>query len=335
MSRVKRSVNARKKRRDTPEDGEGLPWRCLSSLPQGQRGRAQADHIGIRDRRNRKRDFRRLMESSGSRGCPHQRTFLLAVHDGLKEAGVELDRKVLADMAVHDADTFRRFADRAREALAVGLSFSRHQAPPKGADPEWDGAFFSFHDQFHDRDADHKPPQRQAEDRAQAAPAPPRSRAAGPVRRRGRGSAGCGDAAGWQLWSASARPGAACREPRWRRTAGGRDRARIGDTGSRSTANGGRRIVRSRPPASAYICTASVTRGSVGNRAALRRCVRRRQRRIRRGSGRPVTARRPCAPAWARSSRSPVCARRPRPAARRDRGAGLHAGARWPRWQQI
>ncbi len=39
---------------------------------------------------------------------------------GLSEAGVELDRKILADMAVNDADTFRRFAERAREALAAG-----------------------------------------------------------------------------------------------------------------------------------------------------------------------------------------------------------------------
>ena len=39
---------------------------------------------------------------------------------GLQEAGVELDRKILADMAVNDPDTFRRFADRAREALAAG-----------------------------------------------------------------------------------------------------------------------------------------------------------------------------------------------------------------------
>ena len=37
---------------------------------------------------------------------------------GLRAAGIELDRKVLADIAVRDADTFRRFADRAREAAA-------------------------------------------------------------------------------------------------------------------------------------------------------------------------------------------------------------------------
>ena len=39
---------------------------------------------------------------------------------GLQQAGIELDRKMLADIAVRDADTFRRFADRAREALAAG-----------------------------------------------------------------------------------------------------------------------------------------------------------------------------------------------------------------------
>jgi large subunit ribosomal protein L20 len=39
---------------------------------------------------------------------------------GLQLAEVELDRKILADIAVRDADTFRRFADRAREALAAG-----------------------------------------------------------------------------------------------------------------------------------------------------------------------------------------------------------------------
>jgi len=38
---------------------------------------------------------------------------------GLKLAGIELDRKVLADIAVRDADSFRRFADHAREALAA------------------------------------------------------------------------------------------------------------------------------------------------------------------------------------------------------------------------
>jgi large subunit ribosomal protein L20 len=59
-----------------------------------------------RDRRTRKRDFRRLWiarinAASRQNGLPYSRFIY-----GLKEAGVELDRKILADLAVHDADTF-------------------------------------------------------------------------------------------------------------------------------------------------------------------------------------------------------------------------------------
>ena len=49
----------------------------------------------------------------------HDLSYSQFIH-GLELAGVELDRKILADIAVRDAETFRRFADRAREALAAG-----------------------------------------------------------------------------------------------------------------------------------------------------------------------------------------------------------------------
>jgi large subunit ribosomal protein L20 len=67
-----------------------------------------------RDRRNRKRDFRRLWiarinAASRQNGLSYSRF----VH-GLKQAGVELDRKVLADMAVHDETTFAQLVELAR-----------------------------------------------------------------------------------------------------------------------------------------------------------------------------------------------------------------------------
>jgi large subunit ribosomal protein L20 len=67
-----------------------------------------------RDRRNRKRDFRRLWISrinaaSRQSGLPYSHF----IH-GLKQAGVELDRKILADMAVHDQDTFAQLVELAR-----------------------------------------------------------------------------------------------------------------------------------------------------------------------------------------------------------------------------
>jgi large subunit ribosomal protein L20 len=67
-----------------------------------------------RDRRNRKRDFRRLWitrinAASRQNGMSYSRF----IH-GLKEAGIELDRKVLADLAVHDAKTFSQLVEAAK-----------------------------------------------------------------------------------------------------------------------------------------------------------------------------------------------------------------------------
>ena len=67
-----------------------------------------------RDRRNRKRDFRRLWiarinAASRLNGLPYSRL----IH-GLKEAGIELDRKILADLAVHDEATFGRIVEAAK-----------------------------------------------------------------------------------------------------------------------------------------------------------------------------------------------------------------------------
>jgi len=67
-----------------------------------------------RDRRSRKRDFRRLWiarinAASRLNGLSYSRLM-----HGLKEADVELDRKLLADLAVHDADTFSRLAETAK-----------------------------------------------------------------------------------------------------------------------------------------------------------------------------------------------------------------------------
>jgi large subunit ribosomal protein L20 len=80
----------------------------------------KADQYRYRDRRNRKRDFRRLwITRINAAARQNQMSYSQFMH-GLALAGVELDRKILADIAVRDAETFRRFAERAREALAAG-----------------------------------------------------------------------------------------------------------------------------------------------------------------------------------------------------------------------
>jgi large subunit ribosomal protein L20 len=70
-----------------------------------------------RDRRNRKRDFRRLWIARINAAARQNGLSYNRLMYGLKEAGVELDRKVLADMAVHDAQGFAKLAETARAAL--------------------------------------------------------------------------------------------------------------------------------------------------------------------------------------------------------------------------
>ena len=79
----------------------------------------KADAYAYRDRRNRKRDFRRLWISRINAAARQEGMTYSTFMHGLKLAGIEIDRKVLADIAVRDPESFRRFADAAREASAA------------------------------------------------------------------------------------------------------------------------------------------------------------------------------------------------------------------------
>jgi len=79
----------------------------------------RSDAYAYRDRRARKRDFRRLWITRINAAARQEGMSYSQFMHGLKEAGIELDRKVLADIAVRDPETFRRFAEKAREAAAA------------------------------------------------------------------------------------------------------------------------------------------------------------------------------------------------------------------------
>ncbi len=116
MSRVKRSVHARKKRRAVLEQTKGFRGEANSNYKRAKEALMKADAYAYRDRRNRKRDFRRLwIVRINAAARQNDMTYGTFIH-GLQTAGVELDRKVLADIAVRDPEAFRRFADVAREA---------------------------------------------------------------------------------------------------------------------------------------------------------------------------------------------------------------------------
>jgi large subunit ribosomal protein L20 len=119
MARVKRSVHARKKRKATLERAKGFRGRGHSSYKQAKETLLKADTYAYRDRRNKKREFRRLWITRINAAARQEGLSYGTFMHGLKLAGVELDRKVLADIAVNDKETFRRFVETAREAAAA------------------------------------------------------------------------------------------------------------------------------------------------------------------------------------------------------------------------
>ncbi|MDX6633128.1 MAG: large subunit ribosomal protein [Solirubrobacterales bacterium] len=119
MSRVKRSVAARKKRRATLKEAKGYWGRRTSSYKTAKEQIQRSGAYAYRDRRNRKRDFRRLWITRINAAARREGMSYSQLIHGLSLAGVEVNRKMLADIAVNDAEAFRRFAELAREAAAA------------------------------------------------------------------------------------------------------------------------------------------------------------------------------------------------------------------------
>jgi large subunit ribosomal protein L20 len=119
---VKRAVNAHKKRRDTLERASGY---------RGQRSRLyrkakeQVTHslvYAYRDRKKRKGDFRQLWIQRINAGARANGMTYNRFVQGLKAAGVEVDRRMLADLAVQDAAAFTALVEVARKALPADLN---------------------------------------------------------------------------------------------------------------------------------------------------------------------------------------------------------------------
>ena len=122
MTRVKRSVHAKKKRRATLERAKGFRGDANSHYKKAKEAVMKAESYAYRDRRTKKRDFRRLwITRINAAARQNGMTYATFIH-GLAAAGIELDRKVLADIAVRDPETFSRFATTAREAVAASAT---------------------------------------------------------------------------------------------------------------------------------------------------------------------------------------------------------------------
>ena len=117
MPRVKRSVHARKKRRKVLEQAKGY-WGLKKSSY--RYAKEQVEHslvYAYRDRKNRKRTFRRLWIMRINAAARANGLSYNQFVSGCKKANIELDRKVLADLAVADPAAFGKIAAQAKAAL--------------------------------------------------------------------------------------------------------------------------------------------------------------------------------------------------------------------------
>ena len=106
MARVKRSVNAKKKRREVLELASGYRGQRSRLYRKAEEQVLHSATYAYRDRRARKGDFRalwiqRINAAARAQGLTYNRFI-----NGLKNAGVEVDRKILADLAVTDTEAF-------------------------------------------------------------------------------------------------------------------------------------------------------------------------------------------------------------------------------------
>lgn len=119
MPRVKRGVIARARHKKVLKAAKGYRGRRKNVYRVAKQAVMKAGQYAYRDRRQKKRQFRTLWIArinAGARECGLTYSRFM---NGLKKAAVEVDRKVLADLAVFDKTAFSQFVDMAKKALAV------------------------------------------------------------------------------------------------------------------------------------------------------------------------------------------------------------------------
>ncbi len=118
MPRVKRGVTARRRHKKVLKQAKGYYGARSRVYRVAKQAVIKAGQYAYRDRRQRKRQFRALwIQRINAAARMHDLSYSRFMN-GLKKAGIEIDRKMLADLAVHDLPAFGRLAEKARAALA-------------------------------------------------------------------------------------------------------------------------------------------------------------------------------------------------------------------------
>ena len=119
MARVKRAVNAQKKRRTLLEAASGYRGQRSRLYRKAKEQVLHSMQYAYRDRRDRKGDFRQLWITRINAAARANDMTYNRFIQGLRLAGVQADRKVLADLAVNDAPAFAALVEIARAAVAA------------------------------------------------------------------------------------------------------------------------------------------------------------------------------------------------------------------------
>jgi large subunit ribosomal protein L20 len=118
MARVKRGVVARRRHKKILKKAKGYYGARSRVFRVAKQAVIKAGQYAYRDRRQRKRQFRALWIARINAGARINGLSYSRFIAGLKKANIEIDRKVLADLAVHEAGAFTAIVERAKAALA-------------------------------------------------------------------------------------------------------------------------------------------------------------------------------------------------------------------------
>jgi large subunit ribosomal protein L20 len=119
MPRATNAVARKRRKKKTLDQAKGYYGRKHSSYRFANEQVMRSGNYAFRDRRRRKRDFRRLWIVRINAAARQEGMSYSELMHGLKLAEVEVNRKMLADIAVRDPEAFRRFTELAREAAAA------------------------------------------------------------------------------------------------------------------------------------------------------------------------------------------------------------------------
>tara|TARA_Y100000389_G_C17428656_1_gene501157 strand:+ start:454 stop:813 length:360 start_codon:yes stop_codon:yes gene_type:complete len=118
MSRVKRGVTKRARHKKILKLAKGYRGRAKNCYRIAIQKVEKALQYAYRDRRNKKRDFRKLWIQRINAGVRQYGMIYSQFVNGLKLANIEIDRKILSDIAVKNPDTFEKIVTKAKSALA-------------------------------------------------------------------------------------------------------------------------------------------------------------------------------------------------------------------------